>query len=116
MIRATSDSRTLTPSTIANRLRPVFKRHGICRALLFGSIARGDASRHSDVDLILVQRTSARFLARYEGLYDQLCAALPEAAIEPLIYTPEELSRLSATDSPFVRRALQESVCLYESE
>jgi predicted nucleotidyltransferase len=108
------DARGLSPQTVARRLRPVFKRFGIRRAVLFGSVARGEATRHSDVDLILVQDTDRRFLDRYDGLLLELNRSLPEAAVEPFIYTPAEVERMR--ENPFVRRALNEGVCVYESE
>ncbi len=51
---------------LAARLAPIFKRRRILRAILFGSLARGDASRRSDLDLLLVQNTPAHWLDRYE--------------------------------------------------
>jgi predicted nucleotidyltransferase len=53
---------------LKKKLRPVFKEHKIKKAILFGSFARNEASRHSDVDLILIQDTSLRFLDRYDGV------------------------------------------------
>ena len=41
-------------SRLALTLHPIFQQYQIQRAILFGSWARGDASRRSDVDLILV--------------------------------------------------------------
>jgi predicted nucleotidyltransferase len=55
----------------------VFCRHQIVKAILFGSVARSEASPRSDVDLILVQRTEKRFFDRYEGLLFELNKAIP---------------------------------------
>ena len=104
----------LTVEHIRACLVPVFVRYQIDRAILFGSVARGEASRHSDVDLILVQRTAKRFLERYEGLLYELNMALPEAAVEVLIYTPEELERMHGRR--FIARALREGLVIYERE
>jgi predicted nucleotidyltransferase len=43
---------------LKKKLQPLFKKYKIKKAILFGSLARGDMSRHSDVDLILIQRSS----------------------------------------------------------
>lgn len=96
------------------RLLPVFKRHQIVRAILFGSMARGEASRRSDVDLILVQRTDLRFLDRYDQLLYELNLALPDVAVDALIYTPEELEQMARRR--FVATALREGQVIYESE
>lgn len=101
------------------RLAPVFRRHGVPKAILFGSVARGEPSRHSDVDRdpvdrIIVQRTDKRFLDRYEALLYELGTAIPEAPVEALIYTPEELDDL-ARSRRFIARALEEGQVIYEA-
>lgn len=40
------------------------------KVLLFGSLARGDARDHSDIDLIVVKDTQMRFLDRLDEFYD----------------------------------------------
>ena len=56
---------------LKEKLYPLFKKHHIEKAILFGSLARNEASRHGDIDLILIQNTNLRFLDRYEGLLDR---------------------------------------------
>jgi predicted nucleotidyltransferase len=90
------------------------RRHpSLCAVGYFGSYARGEPSRHSDVDLILVKQTKKRFLDRYDGLLRDLCAALPGLAIDALIYTPEEFEDLRR--KRFLARAIQEGKLIYES-
>jgi len=98
---------------LAARLRPVLERHGFQKAIVFGSVARGTASRRSDLDLILVKRTTQRFLDRYGGILRDLYDAAPEREIEALIYTPEELERLSGRR--FIATALREGEVIFES-
>lgn len=38
---------------LAERIRPVLSRYGVCRAGVFGSYARGDATPESDLDLLV---------------------------------------------------------------
>jgi len=102
-----------TSAQIGKRLSPVLRRHQVEKAILFGSFARADASPHSDVDLILVQRSKLRFFDRYDGLLFELAKAIPERDLEVLIYTPEELARMSSR--PFIAQALQEGIVIYES-
>ncbi|MCL4466695.1 MAG: nucleotidyltransferase domain-containing protein [Chloroflexi bacterium] len=40
-----------TVAEIRRRVRPTLRGHGISRAFLFGSAARGDVSRRSDIDI-----------------------------------------------------------------
>lgn len=100
--------------TLKRKLNPLFKEYKIEKAILFGSLARNEASRHSDVDLILVQKTNLRFLDRYDGILASLSQALPEWDVDILIYTPEELAEIS--DRRFIQQALQEGKILYESK
>jgi len=53
---------------IARRLRPIFEQLLVQRAIVFGSLARGEATRRSDLDLIVVMDTDKRFLDRYDDL------------------------------------------------
>ena len=92
----------------------VFRRYGILRAIVFRSVARGEPSPRSDVDLILVQQTEKRFLDRYEGLLFDLGRAFPYAVIEVLIYTPEEMERIQKRR--FIANALHEGQVIFESE
>ena len=104
----------LTVDEVRKCLAPVFQRYAILKAVVFGSVARGEPSPHSDVDLILVQRTDKRFLDRYEGLLCDLGRAFPYAAIEALIYTPEEMEWMRKRR--FIATALGEGKVIYESE
>jgi predicted nucleotidyltransferase len=97
---------------IARLARPVFERHDIERAILFGSFATGRQSRRSDVDLIVVQRTKRRYFDRFEGLLRDLYRAIPGREIDCFIYTPEELAAISHRF--FIRRALEEGTVIYE--
>jgi predicted nucleotidyltransferase len=95
-------------------LVPVFQRYGILKAIVFGSVARGEPSPHSDVDLILIQKTAKRFLDRYEGILLELNDAIPHTTVEPLIYTPEEMEWMRKRR--FIATALREGKVIYESE
>ncbi len=99
---------------IGERLRPILRRRGIRRAIVFGSLARGEATRRSDLDLILVWETERRFLDRYDELLAEIARAVPERDVDALIYTPEELARLSGR--PFIATALREGKTIYEPD
>jgi hypothetical protein len=44
---------TLTPQIIKQKITPILKRQGVTKAALFGSVARGEAKRSSDIDLLI---------------------------------------------------------------
>ncbi len=62
------NNRTLDLSEIARRIKPVFTKHHIQRAILFGSFARGSQNQKSDIDLILIQETGEPYFERYRGI------------------------------------------------
>lgn len=97
---------------LKKKLQPLFKKYKIEKAILFGSLARGDMSRRSDVDLILIQETQKRFLDRYDDLLLDFGQAVKDRAVDILIYTPQELEQIK--DRSFVRQALREGITLYE--
>jgi len=101
-------------AALSSLLGPVFARYGIRRAILFGSLARGDASRHSDLDLIVVQDTPKRFLDRYEGILAEIAALVPGRDVDLLIYTPAEIEQIR--DRPLIAAALREGMVIYESQ
>ncbi len=99
---------------LRKQLAPVLRRHNVQKAIVFGSFARGETSRRSDVDLILIQQTDKRFLDRYDGLLYELNCAVPGRGLDVLIYTPEELAAMS--QRAFISTALREGRIIYESE
>jgi len=90
---------------ILNRLK---NDTSVRKVLLFGSLARGDARDHSDIDLIVVKDTQMRFLDRLDEFYDDA-----REAMDILVYTPQEFEEMK--ERPFVKRGLREGKMLYEA-
>jgi len=107
------NNRTLSLSEIARRLKPVFTKYHIQKAILFGSFARGSQNQKSDIDLILIQETEEPYFERYKGILQDLYKAVKGRDLEVFIYTPEELERIS--HRRFIQRAWQEGKIIYES-
>ena len=79
------------------------------KILLFGSVARGEADEASDLDLIIVKRTSQRFLERI------LAVPLLPGPADVFVYTPEELEQMREHENPFILKALEDAVTVYQS-
>jgi uncharacterized protein len=60
---------------IGSRVRPALRRHGVVRAGIFGSAARGDARAGSDLDL-LVEFEEGRTLFDLVDLREELSRVL----------------------------------------
>ncbi len=91
---------------IIKKIKEFLKRKkNIREAYLFGSFARGDSSRTSDIDLIVIMDTSKPFFERYEE-FSELILSLP-CALDLLIYTPKEWEDIK--DRLFFRAIMKEA-------
>jgi predicted nucleotidyltransferase len=101
----------LTIEQMRKTVLPLFKRTGIEKAILFGSFAKGTASRRSDIDILIIQQTDKRFLDRFEE-FSGIYTLLKDYAVDLLVYSPEELERNAHRQ--FIKTILSEAVILYE--
>lgn len=83
------------------------------RVIVFGSVARGDVHEDSDIDLMIVKETDRPFLKRIDDVLELLHV---DVAVEPLVYTPEELERLKREGRDFIEAILREGRVVYERE
>lgn len=82
------------------------------RIVLFGSYARGDASEHSDVDLLVVAETSLPPHERF-GTVRRLLADYA-ASFDIIVKTPEEYARWRSVVNHIVYFADKHGKVLYE--
>jgi uncharacterized protein len=94
---------------IADRYR---ERLGATRVIVYGSVARGEATIHSDIDLLVVapseDRTFRRLVEAREVIRD-LSFRLP---VSPIVLTPDELDLRQQQGDAFVQVILDEGVDL----
>lgn len=93
---------------IVDRLKSI----GAKKIVLFGSLARGDVWRGSDIDLLVVLDRPGRFIDRLDIVYRAMAARV---GVDAIVYTSEEFAELAAT-RPFVRQALAAGRVLYEAD
>lgn len=94
-----AERRTLLEQEL-QRVLPLIQAHlSPERVVLFGSLAHGEASVWSDIDLVIVQETDKRFLDRIK---DVLRLLQPRVGMDILVYTPAEFAQL-AQERAFVR-------------
>ena len=93
----------------AERLTAAAADLGVQRVILFGSLADGEPGILSDLDLLIVWETPLDYLSRTVELYRRLD---PHGPVDLLVYTPEELKRMS--NRPFIRAILEQGEVLYE--
>lgn len=79
MKSVTAESSTLRAALVAQRdlLEDVMSRYRASNPRIFGSVARGDASTHSDIDLLVdLHPDGGNALLRLSGIAEELSNAL----------------------------------------
>jgi predicted nucleotidyltransferase len=92
---------------IAERLR---HQYGAEKVIVYGSVARGEATIHSDIDLLVVAASTEKGyqrMATVKALIRDLSRGLP---ISPIVLTPEELSQRLNDGDPFVQEIVESGV------
>lgn len=82
------------------------------RIILFGSAARGEMGRDSDVDLLVVKDGAHR--RRLTGrIYDRLYGV--GVAVDVVVVTPDDIERYRDSYALVIYPALREGTVVYES-
>jgi predicted nucleotidyltransferase len=80
------------------------------KVIVFGSYRRGSRDLFTDLDLLVVIRTTEGFLKRMERLYGLLAGTGVD--LDLFAYTPEEIEENMSR--PFFRRVLTEGEVVHE--
>ena len=96
-----------TLKAIAECLR---ERYGAERVLVYGSVARGEPTGHSDIDLLVVAPTKERFYERMGSVLAIVRDISRGIPLAPIVLTPEELSTRLARGDQFVEEIVQTGV------
>jgi predicted nucleotidyltransferase len=96
---------------IAFRLERDYKPE---RAILYGSYAYGTPNADSDIDLFIVKETDAKPVDRIVEVMRLLFTPGRDVSVEPLVYTPGELSERLARRDPFLTEILERGRVIYE--
>ena len=81
------------------------------RIILFGSAARGEMRRNSDLDLLVVKRGRFNRGRLIEAIYRNLRGA--DAAVDVIVVTPQEVERYRDTYCLIIAPALREGRVVY---
>lgn len=92
---------------IADRLRD---RYGAERVLVYGSVARGESTEHSDIDLLVVVPTKERFYERTGSVLALVRDISHGIPLAPIVLTPEELATRLARGDQFLQEIVQSGV------
>jgi len=110
MIGGTQRAGGISPERVKDIVEAL-KTYDPEKVILFGSLARGDADRYSDIDLVVIKRTDKRFVERLVEAARYL--DLP-VSVDLFVYTPEEFEVMAENANPFIERVRSEGRIIYE--
>ena len=82
------------------------------KIILFGSAARGEMNRHSDVDLLIV-KAGADALDLMGEIYTNLHGV--GAAVDAIVVSPQDVERYKDSHALVIKPALREGRVVYEA-
>ena len=98
-------------SEIIEKLKNQYKP---LKIILFGSYAYGKPSKDSDIDLLILKRTTKRKVDRFVEVKRIIYNPEHRVPISPLIYTPEELEERLKIGDDFIKEILRKGIVVYE--
>ena len=103
---------TLKQETLDDIIGRIVKAAQPESIILFGSAARGDMGRNSDVDLLVVKKGENAWTVMgriYESLYGV------DVVVDAVVVSPEEVQRYKDSHALVIKPALREGRVVYES-
>ena len=89
----------------------IIKKFNLKKIIIFGSFAREDYHKGSDLDLIIVGEFKERFVDRISKIIELNDSDLE---IDAMVYTEEEFQKMIQDRRPFIEQALEEGIVVYE--
>jgi predicted nucleotidyltransferase len=90
------------------------RRYDPERIYVFGSWARAEADELSDLDLVVIKRTTSPFLARMREAARLLPAET--GGVDILVYTPDEFESLRRSGNAFAEMVCEEGQLVYDRQ
>lgn len=112
MQQTTRNSTEISPQLLDEITRRIVDRFHPRRVIVFGSQARGDTRRGSDVDLFVEMETDRRPPERAAEV--AAVFGLRPWSLDVVVYTPEEVERMRLIRGTLLHRIEQEGRVVYE--
>jgi len=97
-------------SKVTEKLREYYDPKEI---ILFGSYARGNPEKGSDLDLLIIKDTDEKFRQRSLNVRRILVEENGLIGLDILVYTPDEIAKRIEIGDSFLSKILKEGVILY---
>lgn len=84
------------------------------KIILFGSYAYGKPFFDSDIDMMIIKKTSADRITRYCEVKKIAFDRNRHISFDPLVMTPEEVEKRKRCGDDFINEILSRGIVLYE--
>jgi predicted nucleotidyltransferase len=91
----------------------IIEKFNLKKIIIFGSFARGDYHKGSDLDLVIVGEFKERFIDRIGKIIELNDSDLE---IEAMVYIEEEFQKMIQERRPFIEQVLEEGIVVYEKK
>jgi predicted nucleotidyltransferase len=89
----------------------IIEKFNLKKIIIFGSFARGDYHKGSDLDLVIVGEFKDRFIDRIGKV---IALNNSDLEIEAMVYTEKEFQKMIQERRPFIEQVLEEGIVVYE--
>lgn len=86
------------------------------KIILFGSVARGEEKKDSDIDLLIIKNSKKKRPFRVKEVFEALRGINRNSPLDPIVYTPKEISNRIELGDYFIKRILKEGKVVYGSQ
>ena len=83
------------------------------KIILFGSYAYGRPDADSDLDLLIIKKTSERFIERWINVRQIVSDPKRSIPFEPIVLTPDEIKERLAIGDQFLEEIIKKGEVLY---
>ena len=94
-------------------VRQVVETYRPEKIILFGSYAYGQPSADSDLDMLIIKKTSERFIDRWINVRQIVSDPKRSIPFEPIVLTPNELEERLAIGDQFIEEIVTKGQVLY---
>lgn len=101
---------------IKNVVEKIVAGYQPLKVILFGSAARGDMKKDSDIDLFIVKDDPDKRPFRGAKVYGVLRDLDRNFPLDVIVYTPAELEYRKSLGDYFVKNVLNEGKVIYEQQ
>src|SRR3989338_7844404 len=91
----------------------IVKKYKPEKIILYGSAARGDFKKDSDIDMLIIKKSHKSRPERATYVYRLIWGLDRTLPFEPLVFTPQELERQLKLGDPFFLTILKEGKILH---